>query len=141
MTDPSPGSREALVDEQAIRSWADTHDAVPVRSQSESGSPVGFSFADDPDARIEWSRFFTAFENGRLALLVDGDDFGFVDRDRVADTDDRSPDAVDARRSERRQADARRRQEVVDPNSDRRADEATDQENVDNHRDEEPFES
>lgn len=138
MTDPTPGSREVLIDHDAVRSWADANGAVPVRSEIESGVPLGFRFGETDD-RLDWSRFFTSFENGRLALLVDGTDFAFVDRDRVADTDDDRPDATRERRSERRRAEDRHRDEVVDPNSDHRADEAADQENVDNHRDEEPF--
>ena len=140
MTDPTPGSREVLLDHDAIRSWADANGAVPIRSETESGVPLGFRF-EEGDDRLDWSRFFTTFEHGRLALLVDGTDFAFVDRDRVADTDDDRPDAVRARRSERRRAEDRHRDEVIDPNSERRADEATDQENADDHRDEEPFES
>jgi hypothetical protein len=101
--------------------------------------PVGFSFAADPDDRNEWTQFFTAFENGRLALLVDGDDFVFVGRDRVTDTDDRSDGTAAERRAERPPESAH--EEVVDPEAERRADEAADQETLDNHRDEEPFES
>jgi hypothetical protein len=140
VTDPKPGSREVLIDDTAIRTWAETHGAVPIRSRAESGVPVGFSFADDPDDRIEWTRFFTAFENGRLALLVDGADFAFVDRDRVADTGG-EPDLTDERRTERRRASERHYDEVVDPQANHRADEAAEQENVDNHRDDEPFQS
>jgi hypothetical protein len=139
MSEPSPDSRETLIDRDEIRSWADSTDAVPVRSKTESGSPIGFAFDDDPDDRIDWSRFFTSFENGQLALLVDGSDFAFVDRNRVADTDDHSPETEEARQSERERAKERHQEEVVDPKADRRADEAADQENVDGHRDEEPF--
>ena len=140
MTDPKPGSRDVLIDHDAVRSWAEENGAVPVRSETESGVPLGFRF-EGAEERLDWSRFFTSFENGRLALLVDGSDFAFVDRDRVADTDDDRPDAERERRSERRRAEEHHRDEVVDPKSDHRADEAAEQENVDNHRDEEPFES
>jgi hypothetical protein len=141
VTAPTPGSRDVLLDREPIKTWADDHDAVPVWSQTESGVPVGFALEDDPDDDIAWEKFFTSFENGRLALLVDGSNFAFVDRDRVAETDDRSAEAVEQQRSERRRAEERHHDEVTDPHSEHRADEAADQENVDNHRDEQPFES
>ncbi len=121
-----------LVERDAIRSWAETHDAVPVRGGESTGAPVGLSTGVEVEDRIEWSTFFDAFESGRLALLVDGDDVEFVDRDRVADTGDDRPVDDDARG----EPDA-----PADPDERRREAEAADQENVDNHRDEEPFQS
>lgn len=132
MSDTDPGERDVLVQRDAIRSWAETHDAVPVRSEAETGVPIGVATGVEVDDRIEWSTFFDAFENGRLAILVDGDDAEFVDRDRVtatgndravADEDRGEPDAP------------------ADPDEQRRTVEAADQENTDNHRDEKPFES
>jgi hypothetical protein len=81
---PDPQSSAALTDLDVIRSWADRHGAVPVRSETTAGPPVGFAFADDPDERISWNRFGTSFEQSGLALLVDGTDFAFVGRSRVA---------------------------------------------------------
>jgi hypothetical protein len=82
---PDPQSSAALTDLDVIRSWADRHGAVPVRSATTAGPPVGFSFADDPDERISWNRFQTSFEQSGRALLVDGADFAFVGRSRVAE--------------------------------------------------------
>ncbi len=88
MNDPDPTSHTVLTDLGAIESWADVHGAVPVRSRSSAGTPIGFEFADDPDDRISWDRFHTSFEQAKLALLVDGTKFAFVDRNRVTDTDE-----------------------------------------------------
>jgi len=141
MSDTSPGSRDVLVDRDAVRSWAEAHDAVPVRDRGGTGVPIDLSSADDPADRIDWTAFFDAFEHGRLALLVDGRSVEFVDRDRVAETDEDLPTARDARRSERRRARTCQQDEVVDPAATEREAEAADQENVDSHRDEEPFRS
>lgn len=132
MSKTDPGDRDVLVERDAIRSWAEAHGAVPVRSEAETGAPIAVSTDVEVDDRIEWSTFFDAFENGRLAMLVDGTDAEFVGRDRVTATgDDRA--VADEARSD---PDA-----PADPDERRREAEAADQENVDNHRDEKPFES
>lgn len=96
VTDPTRRARDALVERGAIRSWARVHGATPVRSKAEAGVPLGFSFLSDPSEAISWRRFFTAFEQSRLALLVAGDDFAFVDRTRLSG----DPDTVDEGRPE-----------------------------------------
>jgi hypothetical protein len=132
VSDTDPGSRDVLVERTAIQSWAGTHDAVPVRSEEGTGAPIDVATDVEVDDRIEWSTFFDAFENARLAMLVDGDDVEFVNRDRIAETGDDHPIADDARG----EPDA-----PADPAEQRREIEAADQENIDNHRDEEPFQS
>jgi hypothetical protein len=83
MEGPSSGTFDVLVELEAIRSWARTHDAVPVRSGNETSVPVGFAPRTDAERRIDWNRFQVVFEQLQLALVVKSADFAFVGRHRI----------------------------------------------------------
>ena len=155
--DDDDDSPTVLLERAEVRAWADRHGAVPVPAPADTrggrdggeptdergGLPFALSFdADGADGEhAPWDAFLETLEDAGLALRVDGADHEFVDRARVTGTRD-VPDAVrEERRAATRRARERRRSTVEDPDAERRADAAGDRENVDGHRDEEPFRS
>jgi len=161
MTDDD--SRTVLLEPADVRAWADEHGAVPVPAPADErdgpdpddsadrdgaasggdGLPFALSFASagSGDEHVQWDAFLETLEDAGLALRVDGSDHEFVDRARVTGTGDGAGATREERREATRRARARRRSTVEDSDAERREDEAADQENVDGHRDEEPFQS
>jgi len=72
-----PRERQISRDEETIRSWADEHDAVPVRTTGTGGQEqfglVPESEADDAQ-RVEWDAFFEAVESADRVVVYRGDD-------------------------------------------------------------------
>jgi hypothetical protein len=58
------GDRERQLsrDRETIRNWADRHDVVPVREGSDEVRMVPEERVEGSDQRLEWDRFFEAFE-------------------------------------------------------------------------------
>jgi hypothetical protein len=144
MTEPSDDAARVLLEPEAVREWADRHGATPVPGASaDRDVPVGLLLDGDAagDAHLDWDAFVGTLADAGLALRVDGADHEFVDRERVTGTGDEPEGAREARQAARRRDRERRRSTVEDPDAERREDEAADQENLDSHRDEEPFRS
>lgn len=132
-----------------VERWVRGRGGRPVEATGE-GASLGFQFpADDGEGdRIEWDAFFERFEEEGLAFAYDsnagdaapGDACALVDRDRAEEVASEPPaEASEAETPERvGQADSEREAEQRDTV---RSTDARDQENVDNHRDEPPFES
>lgn len=145
---------QVTTDHEEIRAWAEEHGGSP-----DSADGDGVTIAVESDGELDWETFFERFDDENLALAYDAgpaaDEPGQecrvlpkerVDQsDRLGDTDDdasRGPSEPDDGTAGDVQTHPETEpNEVGDGRSDVRHDEATDQENADNHRDERPFES
>lgn len=133
-------------DHEQIKDWIETHDGYPVVVQEAVDHEVDVEFGDvdDPvEMPADWTTFFDRFDTTDQMFAYqtepDGapeDAYAFFDRTRIeasnrldgegADSDHQvEPDLPD--------------EHVGDGRSEIRHEEATDQENADNHRDEPPF--
>ena len=129
---------------EEVKRWVRDRGGRPI---DESGD-LGFRFPDDAGAGepIGWGAFFERFEEAGLAFAYDseagGDDLraacDLIDRERAGAVADEPPaEASDAETPERvGQAEGDREAEK---RSTVRTTDAREQENVDNHRDEPPF--
>ena len=111
---------------------------------------LGFSFPGEEveGDSIEWETFFERFDRQDLAFAYDsnagdahpGDASALVDRDRAEEVASEPPAAADEADTPERVGQADSEREAEQRSTERTTD-ARAQENVDNHRDEPPFES
>lgn len=148
MSDPeAPAAYETVTTNHAvIRRLVDLWEGRPAIAPEEAtDAPVTLVFDDAPEGvqPVQWDSFFDRFEGQDLALAFDANDgegerpaeYAFVTRPSAADGDaagsldpaDHPVDAFDDDEADR-PAEFRERR-------------AEEHENVDNHRDEEPFQS
>lgn len=100
---------------------------------------------------VDWEEFFERFEERELALAYEvrptsgshGSSCEVVDREWIEEVDftEGTAETERRRREARERADERRRERDVEDRSDVRERAAERTENVDNHRDEPPFDS
>lgn len=140
-----------------IRRWVTERGGRPVATDSDSdgGTPgIGFQFPemdeDGGDTSMEWDTFFERFEEEELTFAYAGDTNDLdsseacrlVPRDRLGDLEE---DESEQMTEEQQDARERAHEEAVERETEQRSEVrergAEEQENIDNHRDEPPFQS
>lgn len=142
-------------DHEQIKDWIDEHDGIPVAIQDAADDRLDVEFGDVDEAVVMplgWPEFFERFERqDRLFAFQDDPDsiddaYAFFDRTRIEQSNRLGSDEQDASAQGPLDDDSpddpgADPDHVGDGRSEVRHEEATDQENADNHRDEPPFNS
>ena len=150
MSDASDAEEYDLAtrDRDEIRRWVDEHGGYPVEADDDGTAGLHIAFAGDDHAgtRLDWDEFFERLEENDLAMAyrvaADEDDAAsarVVPADEADLTDAGGADTeAEAEHETPRDPDP---SETVDDRFEMRSSEAADAANLDNHRDEPPYES
>ena len=137
-------------DRDEIRRWVDRRGGYPAEADGDDGDAALRIAAPDDDegvSRLDWDEFFDRFEANDLAMayrVADDEDDAASARVVPADEVDLTDAESGADASAEAEHEAPRDpdpSETVDDRSEMRSSEATDEANLDNHRDEPPYES
>ena len=154
MTDADAEYELATTDHDRIQRWVDERDRYPAEAEgdgSDRPTALRLAFSESADAsRLDWEEFFDRFDDENLAMAyrvaadeTDGDaeSARLVSADSATLTDDGDAEAAvaDEREAARERQRERDLSETVDERSQVRSNEATDEANLDNHRDEPPY--
>ena len=138
----------ATRDHDEIRRWVDEHDGYPAEGGGDGAAAIRIAReGDEEGTRLDWEEFFERLDANDLAVayrvaadedaaasarVVPADEVDLTDAESGADA------AAEAEHETPRDPDP---SETVDDRSQMRSSEAADEANLDNHRDEPPYES
>ena len=138
----------ATRDHNEIRRWVDEHGGYPVKADDgTAGLRIAFAGDDHAGTRLDWDEFFERLDENDLAMAyrvaADEDDAASArlvpaDEADLTDAESGVDAAAEAEHETPRDPDP---SETVDDHSEMRSSEAADEANLDNHRDEPPYES
>ena len=153
MSDAPNGEYDvATRDHERIRRWVSERGGYPAEADGDGdgGTDLRVALSDDDAARLDWDEFFDRFDEADLAMAyrVAADEDATASARLVpaeeadlTDADDAEAAVADEREAARERGRERDIAENVDEQSEMRSSEAADEANLDNHRDEPPYES